>query len=205
MNFRIVRRLLAVTAISVLAISAGSSASATTTAPKAHLLGGKTVVTTAPGIVEALTSSGITATVTEPGAARVATEPFTAVKATFPITGGAASIDPLAGVVLHQGGIVFTNTSTHQALKISNFAINLANGNLTANVNDTSTRVPVFTVDAAASQVQIKGNYVLLTNVKLNLTPVAAAALNSSLGTELFSDGLRFGSAYSVLKVAQAG
>ena len=163
--------------------------------------GGRTTVTTGPGIAATLLKNGILPVVTWPGREGIVTKGGFAVTTGFPVTGGRASLAPLGGTVNHKGGIKFYNVANGSSLQVGNFIIDLSAGNLTGTVNGTATRVPVFTLDLSKAGISVKGSTVTFTNVGLVLTDTAAGALNQTLGTSLFAGGLRFGSAKSTVKL----
>ena len=181
-------------------VSQAKAAAATKAAGKA-VRGGRTTVTTGPGIAATLLKNGILPVVTWPGREGIVTRGGFAVTASFPVTGGRASLAPLGGTVNHKGGLKFYNVNNGTSLQVGNFIIDLSAGNLTGTVNGTSTRVPVFTLDLSKAGISVKGSTVTFTNVGLVLTDVAAGALNQTLGTSLFAGGLRFGSAKSTVKL----
>jgi hypothetical protein len=190
-------------AATAVTLTAGSAIAA---APSAHakpaaaaVVGGRTTVTTAPGIAGTLISHGILPIVTRPGTEGLRIFGGLAVTASFPVTGGSASLSPLGGDVLHKGGIKFLNAGNGKSLTVGNFTIDLSAGDLTGAVNGTTTRVAVFTLDLSGAKIATHGSTVTFTNVGLILTPTAAGALNASLGTTLFAGGLRFGSAVSTV------
>ncbi|WP_157545324.1 hypothetical protein [Hamadaea tsunoensis] len=192
------RRLAVVGMAGVLAIGiAGGPASA---AP-ATVRGGRTTVTTAPGIAATLLRNGILPIVTSPGREGLSIRNGLAVTAGFPVTGGAVSLDPLGGQVLHRGGIKFINLRTFKALEVGDFIIDLSTGQLTGRVNRGTARVAVFDLDLSKASITVDGSTVKITGVGLNLTAAAAGALNATLGTTLFTAGLRFGTARSVVEV----
>lgn len=192
------RRLTVITTVAV--VTAGLAAGPAAAAPAA-VTGGRTTVTTAPGIATTLLRNGIVPVVTAPGRAGVTLNQGLRVKASFPVTGGAVQLEPLAGQVTHRGGIKFVNLRTFKALEVGNFTIDLNTGQLTGAVNRGATRVPVFDLDLSAASIEVRGSTVVVSNVGLDLTAVAATALNDALRTRVFAGGLRFGTAGSKIRI----
>jgi hypothetical protein len=198
MLVRAIRRAAVLGSIGVLSL--GIAASQASAAPVA-VQGGKTTVTTAPGIATALLRNGVLPIVTRPGKVGVVFRGGLALTAAFPVTGGAASLDPLGGQVLHKGGIKFVNLRTGKSLEVGDFTIDLSAGQLTGRVNRGSARVAVFDLDLSQASISVEGSTVTFTGVRLKLTSAAAGALNSSLGTNLFAGGLFFGTAKSTVRL----
>lgn len=99
--------ILVAVAVSTVTLTAGSAIAAV---PVAHVSpaaaavgGGRTTVTTGPGIANTLVSHGIQPIVTRPGREGLRTLGGLAVTGSFPVTGGSASLSPLGGEVLHKG------------------------------------------------------------------------------------------------------
>jgi len=74
-------------------------------------LSGRTTVTTAPGIAEALVQNGVLPIVTAPGTQGLRYDGGLTVTAAFPVTGGRVALNPPSGKVYHRGGITFVNGS----------------------------------------------------------------------------------------------
>jgi len=166
------------------------------------LAGGTTTVTTGPGIAATLLRNGILPLATPPGRQSIGISHGSLTTSfSFPVTGGAVDLATLAGTIRHRGGIVFINLRTGKKLAIDNFVIDTRTGTLTARVNRTSTRVPVFALDLSAATVSATGRQVKVGNIDVRLTAVAAGALNSALGTHVFSGGLDLGTARTTLRV----
>ena len=166
------------------------------------LAGGTTTVTTGPGIAATLLRNGILPLATPPGRQSIGISHGSLTTSfSFPVTGGAVDLATLAGTIRHRGGIVFINLRSGKKLAIDNFVIDTRTGTLTARVNRTSTRVPVFTLDLSAATVSASGRQVKVGNIDVRLTAVAAGALNSALGTHVFAGGLDLGTARTTLRV----
>jgi hypothetical protein len=204
------RYLAAATAItSLLAGSAATAASAATSQPAgtraagAHLRGGATVVMTAPGIASALLKKGIVPLATPPGSQSVQfRRSGPAVRFAFPVTGGRVTLNPLGGKIHHRGGIVFFNLKNGKKIEVSRFTINLTRADLTGIVNgDPKVRVPLFRLDLSHAKLAAGKRVVTASGIGLKLTSAAAKALNTALGTRLFSAGLKLGTAKTLLRL----
>jgi hypothetical protein len=175
---------------STTAASAGTSASA-------RLKGGTTTVTTAPGIALTLLKNGIVPVGVAPGTEQLKLSHGAAVaQFAFPVTGGRVSLSPLGGTVDHRGGILFVNYNTGKEIEVSNFVINLSQGDLTGIVNgNPKTRVALFDLSLAHAKLSTGKHRLTATGITVDLTAGAASALNSALGTKLFAGGLDLGTA----------
>jgi hypothetical protein len=204
------RYLAAVATITVLLTgSAVTAASAATSrgAPArgtagVHLRGGTTAVTTAPGVVSALLQHGIVPRAISPGTERVLCgKDGPAARFAFPVTGGLVTVNPLGGNVYHDGGILFRNTKNGKTIEVSQFTIDLTQGDLTGIVNgNPAARVPLFRLGLSHAKLTVGRHVVKARGIVLSLTSVAAKALSAALGTTLFSAGLELGTAQTVLR-----
>jgi hypothetical protein len=167
-----------------------------------HLRGGTTAVTTAPGVASALLQNGIVPKAVWPGSEQVLHgKNGPAVRFTFPATGGLVTLSTLSGNIYHAGGIVFRNTKNGKTIEVSQFTIDLTRGDLTGIVNgDPAARVPLFRLGLSHARLAAGRHLVKARGIVLTLTSVAAKALNASLGTTLFSAGLKLGSAGTLLR-----
>ena len=206
---RAIRYLAAVAAIAGLAGGATTTASAATshaagaqTAAAVHLRGGATAVTTAPGIALALLKNGIVPLATAPGTESVVfPHSGPAARFTFPVTGGSVTLSPLGGKIRHAGGIFFANVTNGKTIGVTQFTINLSQGNLTGIVNgNPKARVPLFNLDLSHAKITAGKHMVTARGIVVKLTSIAAKALNAALGTKLFSPGLKLGTAGTVLR-----
>jgi hypothetical protein len=208
---RAFRRLAAVTAVSGLflvptAVAASAStsqaASPAAQARPVHLTGGTTQVTTAPGIAVALLKNGIVPV--PAGRAREAVlnrHGQVAVRFGFPVTGGHVTLSPLGGTVDHRGGITFIDITSGKSITVGRFVINLRAAVLTGIVNgNPKVRVPLFRLNLSHARLRAGKHQVRAAGIVLTLTKTAAGALNSTLGTSLFSAGLKVGTAATVLR-----
>ncbi len=114
----------------------------------------------------------------------------------FPVTGGRVSLHPLGGTIDHRGGILFADYKTGKHVEVSNFVIDLSHGDLTGIVNgNPKARVALFTLSLAHAKLAAGRHCLRATGITVDLTAGAAAALNSALGTTLFTGGLDLGTA----------
>jgi hypothetical protein len=205
------RLAVALTAAGLLTVSAAAAASAApahqvtarqAAAAAVPLRGGQTAVTTAPGIAAALLGHGIVPIATLPGTEGARTSPSVTVRFVFPVTGGSVSLKPLAGRILHRGGILFLNVTNGKKIALSNFTINLGTRVLTGIVNgNPNARVPVFTLGLAHATLKVHKHVVSARGVVLRLTKTAAGALDATFGTTLFKAGMVIGTAATDLAV----
>jgi hypothetical protein len=187
----------------LLAPLAGTTvASASTKAPATKswsvwLKGGTTTVTTAPGLALTLIENGVVPVGVAPGTEQLKlVQGAAAAQFAFPVTGGKVSLSPLGGTIDHRGGILFADYKTGKHVEVSDFVINLSQGDLTGIVNgNPSTRVALFSLSLAHAKLSSGKHHLQATGITVDLTPGAAAALNGALGTTLFTGGLDLGTA----------
>ena len=202
---RVFKRVAVVAALAGLVIGpvAGTTAASASTGPaQVRLTGGTTSVTTAPGIAEALLGHGIVPIATLPGTegARISGSGV-AVRFNFPVTGGWLNAAKLRGTIWHKGGILFVAPATGKQIKVSRFVISVHQGVLTAEVNgNPKVRVPLLRLSLAHATIHAGRHYVRISGIVLTLTGAAASALDSTFGTTLFTPGLKFGTASTVLR-----
>jgi len=205
-GFRYLAALTAVAGMMAGSAVTGASAAAAqrpgNAAGAAHLRGGATSVTTAPGIAPALLKSGIVPLATWPGGQSVViAKGGPAARFTFPVTGGTVTLSPLGGKVRHAGGILFVNVTNGKSIEVSRFTIDLARADLTGIVNgNPKARVPLFRLDLSHARLTAGKHIATARGIGVKLTSVAAGALNAALGTTLFSAGLNLGTASTVLR-----
>lgn len=165
-----------------------------------QVLGGKTTLTTAPGIVDALVAAGVTPTFDpQLDTKAVVRKGKTVVSTAFRVTGGQLDLAAGAGRIDHSGSITFAKGAN--SLTIGFFQVTLgAKPQLTAKVNR-GTRVPVFDLDLSGLTASSEQDVVRLGGVKANLTKAAADALDTTLGTTVFTPGLTLGTVRTVVVV----
>jgi hypothetical protein len=194
--------------VAVTAAGAASAGTARQGQPAGHaapvvLRGGRTVVTTAPGIAAALLGSGIVPITTLPGTEGVlVTKAGPLVRLGFPVTGGRVSLNPLGGRIQHRGGILFLDVKTGKQIMVSDFTINLGSRVLTGIVNgNPHARVPVFRLGLAHSTLRVHRHWVTARGITARLTKVAASALDATFHTSLFKPGMLIGTAGTTLHI----
>jgi hypothetical protein len=190
-------------------VIAASAASASTKAParaatsaSIRLKGGTTTVTTGPGIALTLIENGVVPVGVAPGTEQLKlVKGAAAAQFAFPVTGGKVSLSPLGGTIDHRGGILFADYKTGKHVEVSNFIIDLSHGDLTGIVNgDPSTRVALFTLSLAHAKLTTGKHSLQATGITVDLTAGAASALNTALGTTLFTGGLDLGTAATTVR-----
>lgn len=109
----------------------------------------------------------------------------------FPVVGG--EIDPAtaAGTVEHDGGLEFAAGDV--TIEVDDFVIDTTEGVLTAEVDDSGTRVPLLKLDTSGAGVFGSDGGIVITGVDVALTAEAAAALNATFDVELFAEDLAIG------------
>jgi hypothetical protein len=204
---RIWRAAAAVVAAGVLlgpaaAASAQGAASSAQAAGGVRITGGHTTVATAPGVAAALISHDIVPVAVLPGVqgARINKSGVTVVFS-FPVTGGRLNARRLQATIGHAGGILFLDPVTGKQIEVSSFVINVGERVLTAIVNgNPKARVPLLRLGLARVRVRAGRHDVIVSNIQLRLTKTAAAALDATFGTSLFTAGLDLGSADTLLR-----
>jgi hypothetical protein len=201
---RVFRRLAVIAASAGLLLgpAAGIASARAHPAASVHLTGGTTTVTTANGIAVALFKNGIVPVATLPGREVVKyRHGQVGVKFAFPVTGGKVSLSPLGGFITHGGGILFIDLSTGKQIKVSDFVISLTHGNLTGIVNgNPKARVTLFNLSLKHATLKAGKHSVRASGIVVTLTKTASSALDATLGTSLFSPGLKLGTASTVLR-----
>ncbi|MGI9008568.1 MAG: hypothetical protein ACR2FU_20660 [Streptosporangiaceae bacterium] len=199
-----IRYLAAATAAAGLLAGGAASASAATAHPAAsvHLKGGRTSVTTGPGIALTLLKNGIVPIATAPGSqSLVWRKSGPAARFSFPVTGGRVSLSPPSGDIRHRGGILFFNATNGKHVRVSRFTIDLKHSDLTGIVNGNAmARVTLFRLSLAHAKVNAGKHMVTVRGIGVKLSAVAAKALNAALGTTLFAPGLALGTASTTLR-----
>ncbi|HEX9065397.1 MAG TPA: hypothetical protein VF843_09825 [Streptosporangiaceae bacterium] len=182
--------------------AASASAAAVHPAASVQLKGGRTSVTTGPGIALTLLKNGIVPIATWPGTqSLVSGKGGPAARFTFPVTGGRVSLSPPSGDIRHRGGILFFNAANGKHVQVSRFTIDLKHADLTGIVNgNAKVRVPLFNLSLAHAKIKAGNHVVTVRGIVVKLTAVAAKALNAALGTKLFASGLTLGTASTTLR-----
>ncbi len=162
------------------------------------LRGGATSVTASPAVTSTLVRNGILP-LPAGGASEVPVvlPGGIGVKATFPVNGGSVDAATLAGTVTHSGGLVFVNLARWKAVTVSDFTI-VIDGSphlVATKVNGSPASLRVFDLDLSGAKVATTSRGVVVSGIRVSFTGDAAMALNSSLGTKVFTAGLVAGSA----------
>ena len=180
----LIRLPLLIAVIFAMILGIAAPAFAAEKAKTVHLDGGHTALTLDEGTAGVLADNG------------VSVKPIDGAKAkgrtfTFPITGGRVDSETLAGTIEHSGGIRFSAGDTK--LSVEDFVIDTEDGVLTARVSGTETRIPLLELDLSDASIDRDHGRVVVSNVRATLTGDAAAALNKTFDTKLFSKGLKIG------------
>jgi hypothetical protein len=187
--------------------SSGGSAAPSAAAPAptpmaeiAQLKGVDTAVAVEPSVLAALKSLGVTPTPTGNGKLTMQYGPTL----DFPITGGNVKIFDktqvtpyVQGSIEHNGsGLNFSGAG--KSLTVQNFVVDPGTSMLTAEVKEMgNAKVPLFILDG--SQLQITKDsegHAKLDGTKVELTPEAAQALNSTFGVQAFKPMMLIGIAH---------
>jgi hypothetical protein len=169
------------------------SAAKKTSSSTVKVAGGSTSLTVAAGTVKVLTDNKVSVTATSGASGKAPTF-------TFPITGGSVVAATAAGTITHRGGLTFTAGGT--SLTVENFTIDTKNKVLTAQVGDTSTRIPLLNLNTGSAKISMSGGNLVVSNVGATLTSTAADALNKTFKVSLFKGGLTIGTAKVTAKPA---
>jgi hypothetical protein len=163
---------------------------------------GRTSVVIAPATAGALLSNSILPLPVLPGAEFPAVSGGSpTVEVSFPITGESVDLRSLTGTIDHSGGLVFDDVTTGKSLEIDDFDINLGPAAvLTAYVPALNVRVPIFDLSLAYAITNSYGRGITVRDIAVTLDPVAAGALDATLGTTLFTGGLPIGTASTELQ-----
>jgi len=202
---RVLQRLAVVATAGVLAVGISVVPAQATSDSTVPISGGVTSVTVNPAVTKVLIENRILPYATDAKTSLVWTQQGPTVRYGFPITSDSfvtAAGNPLTltgGEIAHTGGVRFVNLRNFKALKVSDFDIRLGEGLLYATkINNQPAEVPLFKVIPTTLQPTLTSDgFAVLTGVRLELTQVAADALNASLGLSkpVFTGGLPFGTA----------
>lgn len=123
---------------------------------------------------------------------------------TFPVRPGALTgLHPLTGTVRHSGGLVFSDRGS--LAEITNLVTSLKDktmtGIFTPQRGFPSRRVVLFRLGLSHARIREGRGDVRITGISLRFTKAGAAALDRILSTKLFTAGLGFGTATTVLHV----
>jgi hypothetical protein len=156
--------------------------------------GGATTLALDPGTALALAGLGVTPSVIPPATAGPA-------GLAFPITGGGLPTGEVGGEIPHSGGIALTAGATRVELTNLLIDLNADPPVVTAQVGDTSTRVPLA-LDLSAAKIGLSNGKAVVRDAKVSLSPEAASALNAAFRTSALTAGLALGTARVVAQVS---
>jgi hypothetical protein len=183
------------------AASASASHPAVTHAATVHVRGGTTSLTTVPGLGGALIAASIVPFATAPGTeSLVGSTSNPQFKFSFPVTGGQVNPSRLHGSIKHRGGILFVNTSNGDAVKVSRLTINLTHRRLSGVVSTLGVRVVLAKLSFAHAKVRVRSHSVKVRRIGARLTTAAATALNTALGTTLFTPGMKIATVATLVR-----
>ena len=192
--------LVAVSFASVTAASAISNSKDTVTAIPA-LTGVGTTLALNPSTVQTLTGLGVKL-------APFGTATVSGSDITFPITSGYVEIHSnhdhkpgyIEGSIEHYGSGVTLSAGT-TTVTLSDFVVDPGNSWLYGTVNGTPDPSPLLQLDGRKVSVSTNGSGdVVLNGTVANLTPAAAAALDSAFGTQAIKGGTSLGTVHLVAK-----
>jgi hypothetical protein len=167
--------------------------------PTQHVTGGGTSLTTVPGLVGSLTHGGIAVYATTPGTeSLIGSASSPQLKFSFPVTGGSINPSHLSGTIKHRGGILLINTTNGHSIKLSRFNISLTHKHLSAIV--LGTRVTVAHLSFSGAKVRVGLGTVRVRKIRAKLTTAAATALDTALGTTLFTPGMRIATVRTLVR-----
>ena len=163
------------------------------------MTGGGTSLTTVPGLVGSLTHGGIAVYATTPGTeSLIGSASNPQLKFSFPVTGGSVNPSHLSGTIKHRGGILLINTTNGHSIKLSRFNISLTHKHLSAIV--LGTRVTVAHLSFSGAKVRVGLGTVRVRKIRAKLTTAAATALDTALGTTLFTPGMRIATVRTLVR-----
>ncbi len=186
---------IAALALVVLALSATAAQSAERHNGNTIALSGKTWLKIDKDTAAALSDAGVEVEATGAAEGPTAKHPYFA----FPIVGGKVDKDPLAGRIVHSGGLSFSADS--ESVVVKRFVIDVDRGVLTAKVAGTGQRIDLLRLGAPEG-VKVGAEQIVLRGVDAKLTAQAAKALNEALDTDLFKGGLLIGEATVIAKIS---
>jgi hypothetical protein len=179
--------------------SASAAQPAATHATSLPVTGGETSLTTVSGLVGSLTHGGIAVYATTPGTeSLIGSASSPQLKFSFPVTGGSVNPSHLTGTIKHRGGILLINTSNGHSIKLSRFYISLTHKHLSAIV--LGTRVTVAHLSFSGARVRVGLGTVRVRKIRAKLTTAAAGALDTALGTTLFTPGMRIATVRTLVR-----
>jgi hypothetical protein len=158
-------------------------------APTSQVAGGRTSVELSQGFLDAVGSLGVHVSAIGPGSLRRGV-------ASFPIPGGALDLADARGDVFHTGGLTLRAGSTE--VRLLNFVIDTQDAPVLTGLvvvnGDLLGRVPLFDLALGAAP-EVKRSLLVLRDVDVTLTGVAADALNEVFDVDAFEEGFAIGEA----------
>jgi hypothetical protein len=97
----------------------------------------------------------------------------------------------LTGSIKHRGGIFFINLTNGDTFKVKKFIISLTHKTLSAIVSGTGVRVTLLALRFSHARVRVGASHVKVTRIGGRLTTASATALNTALGTTIFTPGMK--------------
>jgi hypothetical protein len=180
------------------ALVAPANAAHSNPAPAATrtVISGTTTVTTAPGIANALLGKGLVVLATAPGSTNVTgalSNPR--LNISFPVTGAGKTVD-------HKGTLIFLNPSKGKSVTLGDLKIDLKAKTISGKLNGGG-YAPALKIDTSKAKVTTTVNrartvtVTRYTNVGVSLNTAidVAGVLNGALETDVFTPGLKVGSA----------
>lgn len=192
-------------AVAVLALAVGFFAlTSTAQAQTLTLAGGYTELTTYPATTKALIANKVLPLPVFPSwVVPTSADGQLALKYRFYITGGQIDGSTLAGEIYHSGGLKFVNLKNGKSLTVRSFTIDTAKAQLTAWIPALNVRAPILDLDLGGVEAAPGAIYTKVGPVAADLTDVAAGALNSTLGTGIFTGDTKIGTAYVYARFAK--
>jgi hypothetical protein len=194
-HVRALLRLAAVTSAAGLLLAPAAAAAASagqlpaTHAITVHLRGGTTKLTLVTGLTSTLISGGIVPIATQPASQTLLNSHQ--LRFSFPVSGGRVSVPSFHGSIDHRGGILFVNISNGDTLKVSRLTINLTHKRLSGIVSAVGIRVILAKLGFSHARLRAGLHRATASRIGVHLTTAAADALDTALGTTLFTPGMK--------------
>jgi hypothetical protein len=195
-----------------LAPAAGAVAASAATARPAvgvPVRGGNSTITTSTGIARLLVTRGLDVFATSPGTESLMHGPFALaasrpavtpavpdprLKFMFPVSGGSLNEAALSGSVNLRGGFLIINSNNGQQIQLSRLKVDFGRRIVTGVANG-QLPATLFALDLSHITVHHGLTSVRLTGIVLRLTGGAARALNTALGVDVFTGGMKIATA----------
>jgi hypothetical protein len=201
-----------------LAPAAGAvAASAATVRPAAAVpvRGGNSTITTSAGVATLLVARGLDVFATSPGTESLMHAPFAIaanrpavhpavpdprLKFRFPVSGGSVNPAALSGRLNLRGGFLIIDSNNGQQVQLSRLKVDFGHQNVTGVANG-QLPVTLFALDLSHVSVHRSGLGIRLTGIVLRLTGGAARALDTALGVNVFTAGMKIASATDTIRL----